>query len=252
MRSTVASSALKRTEVMDNVFLAGKIRSAESRLRYAVEQNTDKQKSLCLLLLVLHRMAVRNVVGRIRDSREAMRATKRAIAKGKQSGVEIPLLELRVAKLDEEWQAWKKSLSSLGERIIEILDLWEFCGATLRDLAALCNLQYERLLQEIDCKDGAWVPGTFSELVMEYNLDFKHQADFMTFEFDAPLTHATKEYLLDTMLNTPEGREASHRALETVFPEIMENAMTLVTDADGVQRLIDKDGVEVGTVGEED
>lgn len=233
---------------MDNVFLAGKIRSAESRLRYAVEHSTDKQKSLCLLLLVLHRMAVRNVVGRIQESREATRATKRAIAKGKQSGVEIPLLELRVANLDEEHQAWKKSLSNLGERIIELLDLWELCGATHRDLAALCNLQYDNFLREIDSRGGL---ETFSELVMEYNLDFKHKADFMSFEFDAPLTHATNEFVLDTMLNTPEGREASRRALEAVFPELMENALTLVTDADGVQRLIDKDGVEVGTVGEE-
>ena len=57
--------------------------------------------------------------------------------------------------------------------------------------------------------------------------------------------------MLDIMLHTAEGRQAAHEAMETVFPEVMENALTLVTDADGVERLIDKDGVEVGIVGEE-
>ena len=68
---------------------------------------------------------------------------------------------------------------------------------------------------------------------------------------DAPLTHAVKEYYLDLMLHTKEGREAAHSALEASFPEIMENALRLVTDADGVKHLVDKDGVEVGTLEEE-
>lgn len=42
------------------------------------------------------------------------------------------------------------------------------------------------------------------------------------------------------------------RPMEAVFPEIMENALTIVTDADGVQRLIDKDGVEIATLDEGD
>ena len=69
---------------------------------------------------------------------------------------------------------------------------------------------------------------------------------------DAPFTHALKAYLLDRMLHTEKGRAAAREAMEAVFPEIMENALTIVTDADGVQRLIDKDGVEIATIDEGD
>ena len=52
------------------------------------------------------------------------------------------------------------------------------------------------------------------------------------------------------MRDTEAGRKAAHEAFEAVFPEIAENALTVVTDADGIRHLIDKDGVDVGTVDE--
>jgi len=54
------------------------------------------------------------------------------------------------------------------------------------------------------------------------------------------------------MLNTEIGQKAAHEAFVATFPEIMEHTMRLVTDTDGVQHLIDKDGVEIGTVEDSD
>ena len=67
----------------------------------------------------------------------------------------------------------------------------------------------------------------------------------------APLTHAIKEYWMDRVLHTEDGKRAAHEAMKAIFPEITENALRLVTDADGVQHLIDKDGIEIETFGEE-
>lgn len=53
------------------------------------------------------------------------------------------------------------------------------------------------------------------------------------------------------MLDTEAGRRASHEALEAVFPEIMERVLTESVDADGIRRLIDKDGVEVAVLDKE-
>lgn len=70
------------------------------------------------------------------------------------------------------------------------------------------------------------------------------------YEIDAPLTHAVKAHWIDLVRHTESGRKAAHEAFKSVFPEIAENALTVVTDADGIQHLIDKDGVDVGTVDE--
>ncbi len=54
------------------------------------------------------------------------------------------------------------------------------------------------------------------------------------------------------MLHTKEGRQAARAAMTQVFPELRDHAMRLVTDADGTQHVYDKDGVELGTVEDND
>ena len=87
---------------------------------------------------------------------------------------------------------------------------------------------------------------------MSGNLDYKDPRNrgWIEDEVDAPLTHAVKAHWIDLMRHTEAGRKAAHEAFEAVFPEIAENALTVVTDADGIRHLIDKDGVDVGTVDE--
>ena len=67
---------------------------------------------------------------------------------------------------------------------------------------------------------------------------------------DAPLTHCVKEYFIKKILHDPAGKAAAHEAMLHFFPEIMEHAITVCMDEDGVQRLYDKDGECLGEVSE--
>lgn len=124
---------------------------------------------------------------------------------------------------------------------------WQSTGATLDDLCSLCNRDPEQVREELDPTEKL-----FSEMVFVHNLDYKdpRSTGWVEYEIDAPLTHAVKAHWIDLVRHTEAGRKAAHEAFEAVFPEIAENALTVVTDADGIQHLIDKDGVDVGTVDE--
>ena len=91
---------------------------------------------------------------------------------------------------------------------------------------------------------------SFATLATAFNLDYKDPRNTGWLEdyIDAPLTHALKAYMQDLMLHTEAGKKAAHEAMNAVFPEIMENAMRMVTDEDGVRHLIDKDGEIVATL----
>ena len=159
--------------------------------------------------------------------------------------------EKRVKTLEEKVKLQRERLVGYGESIVVTLDFWQSIGATLADLCNLCNRDYAQVLEQIKPERA---DREFSSLIFVYNLDYKDPRNrgWIDFDVDAPFTHAVKEFFLDRMINTPEGREASHRAMEECFPGIMEGALMEVTDADGVRRLIDKDGVEVATLdGEE-
>lgn len=133
-----------------------------------------------------------------------------------------------------------------------MLDLWQLAGATFEDLCNLCNRDPAQVRKEL--LESESTSDSFSGLAMVHNLDYKdpRETGWLEDSVDAPLTHALKAYMQDIMLHTEEGQKAAHAAMEAVFPEIMENAMTVVTGEDGVRRLIDRDGVEVATLdGEE-
>ena len=149
--------------------------------------------------------------------------------------------------LEEKVKLQRERPVNYGESIVVTLDFWQSIGATLADLCNLCNRDYGQVLKEIKPER---VDREFSSLIFVYNLDYKDPRNrgWIDFDVDAPFTHAVKEFFLDRMINTPEGRAASHRAMEACFPGIMEGALMEVTDADGVRRLIDKDGVEVATL----
>lgn len=82
-----------------------------------------------------------------------------------------------------------------------------------------------------------------------YNLDYAPDGTgWIDDKADAPFTHAAKEYMLDIMLHTAKGREASHNALMEVFPEMMENTMTMRVDEFGQKCLYDHEGNLIGPV----
>lgn len=235
---------------MDKNFLTCKMYSYLARMSLA-NKTGDKTrgKKAAGLAVVAARIRARDAVNALVAAEAEEKAVGRAIVKAKEEGISFPLGDQRLEQLGKVSAQKRKELVDTGSVLCMALDMWQSFGATLHDLANLCNRSCGDVVEEIG-EDR--LGDDFSGLVFVYNLDYKDPRDrgWIDYDVDAPLTHAVKEYWMDLMLHTEAGRAASHEALEQCFPEIMENAMTLVTDADGVQRLIDKDGVEIGTVGE--
>jgi len=214
--------------------------------------DTAKAKRLAQTLLVIYRLQARTANQKVLQAREAIRPLERGKKKLAETGVSFSLVESRLKKLRAELKAADAELADVGEAMSYMLDFWQNVGATLEDLCNLCNRDPAQVRERIGPENAG---DSFSKLATVYNLDYKDPRDtgWLEDEVDAPLTHALKAFMLDKMLNTKEGREAAHKALQEVFPEIMENAMTLVTDADGNKFLIDKDGVATPVLdGEED
>jgi len=199
-------------------------------------------KKLSRMLLVLYRLRARASNQKILQTQETIRLLEREKKKMAEAGISFPLVEPRLERLREDLKAANADLVDAGDVIGCLLDLWQSAGAAFKDLCNLCNRDPVQVKKELE---GERLDQAFSELVMVHNLDYKnpHDTGWLEDEVDAPLTHALNASLLEKMLSTKEGREAAHQAMQAVFPEIMENAMTLVTDADGNQVLIDKDGV---------
>lgn len=238
--------------MIDKGYIYGRMYGCAVRSNLAAKTgNAPRLLELNRQNVILTRMLARQAMADRCDARGALRSMERAVKRANASGITFALTEARLASLRAEHQKAREGLAEVGGMAVEALDRWQSSGATLRDLCNLCNRDYEQVLKEIDGRQTQC--GSFSQLVFVHNLDYKNPRDTGWLEetVDAPFTHAIKEYMLDVMLNTKEGRAASHAAMEAVFPGIMENAMTMVTDADGVKHLIDKDGVEIGTPEEE-
>ena len=207
----------------------------------------ERAKKDTRTMLVLYRLRAREAVTDLVLDTDALRSLKRALKKAEQAGITFPLGEQRVKVMEEKVKLQRERLVGYGESIVVTLDWWQGIGATLEDLCNLCNRDHKQVLREIKPER---VDLEFSSLIFVYNLDYKDPRNrgWIDYDVDAPFTHAVKDYFLELMISTPEGRAASHRALEECFPGILEGALMEVTDADGVRRLIDKDGVEVATL----
>lgn len=204
-----------------------------------------RAKKAAGLAVILLRMQARDAVRALVSAIEEERVIGRAMVKVSEEGLKFPLGEQRLKQLGEVSALKRKNLAAVGASVCTALDLWQSYGATIHDLANLCNRSYDDVAGDI-------APGRlgmeFSGLVFVYNLDYKDNRNrgWIDFDVDAPLTHAVKEYWTSLMLNTKEGREASHKALVECFPEIWDSRIYRIVDADGTVRFIDKDGVEIG------
>lgn len=235
---------------MDETFIDYKLYSYMARMSLAEKVgDRERAKKAALQAVVLARLQARDAVTELVSAQADETAANRAVLKAKEAGATFLFGEQRLMQLSEVSAQKRKALVDAGGAICTLLDRWQSYGATLAELCNLCNRDHERVLAEIKAGDA---DDLFSKLVFVYDLDYKDPRNrgWIDFDVDAPLTHAVKEFWIDLMIHTEEGRKASHEALEAVFPGIMENAMTVVTDSDGVKRVIDKDGVEIGTVEE--
>lgn len=222
--------------------------------RYCVAShvgNQEKARKLALMTLVMLRQESRVAHMKSKSLWAEVRGMRRSMKKIKEADMKFPLGEMRVKKLERDAEAADKELAHVGEEMHMMLELWQTAGATFEDLCNLCNRDPAQVRRELGPKElDARPDASFSKLAMVFNLDYKNPRDtgWLEDSVDAPLTHALKAYLLDTMLHTEAGRKASHEALEAVFPEVMDHVVYPVTDEDGVQHLYDKDGNEIGTL----
>ena len=213
--------------------------------------NREKARRMALATLVMYRQQARIAHTKSESLWEEVRGLRRSVRKMDAAGMKFPFGEMRIKKLEDEQADAEKKLAHIGEEIHHMLELWQLTGATFEDLCNLCNRDPAQVRKEL--LESENTTDSFSKLAMVHNLDYKNPRDtgWLEDSVDAPLTHALKAYMLDTMLHTEAGRKAAHEAIKAVFPEIMENALTVVTDEDGTRHMIDKDGVEVGTLDRE-
>lgn len=219
-------------------------------MAYYYQKDLEKAKRLELAALPLLRRKTRAIISRKQAILDELRAAKRGIKKMSLEGITFPLGEQRVKKLEQDLKAVRTELAAAGQATTNTLDCWQMFGATLYDLCNLCNRNYAQALKEIGPER---LNERFSHLIFIYDLDYKDFSKrcWVDFDVDAPLTHAVLAYVQDPMINTETGRKAAQKALEECFPEIMENALRMVTDADGVRHLMNKDGEIVATLDEE-
>lgn len=222
--------------------------------RYTIAEmlgNREKMRKYALMALVMLRQESRAAHAKAESLWSELRATKRDMKKMAQKGVTFPLGEQRIKKLDEDASTAQKLLAHVGEEMSLMLDLWQQTGATFGDLCNLCNRDPVQVRKELGPKElDARPDAPFSLLAMVHNLDYKDPKNTGWLEdyIDAPLTHALKAHMMDLMLHTEAGKKAAHEAMNAVFPEIVENALRVVTDEDGVRHLIDKNGEIVTTL----
>lgn len=238
---------------MDEGIIGFKISEYTGRVVIALRLgNRERAKKAAKMLLILYRLQSRADTNRLSDTLAEVSSAERAMKKAEQSGIAFPLGKQRIEELRQEHRAAKSQLVGVGCEMCLALDLWQSLGATPQDLCNLCNRDYRKVAKEVDALKDLNRP--FSKLVYIYNLDYKdpRDRDWIDNDVDAPFTHAVKEYYLDLMLNTPEGQAASREAFAHCFPEAWEKRLYTYTDTDGITHAVDKDGIEVGTIEEED
>lgn len=193
--------------------------------------------------LIINRMIAREIMldycAIDTELRKCKRTKRKLIEAMFAQKVMFPPLEAKTKLLEGALSEQRKILASWGESLMGNLDLWQECGATLKDLCNLCNRRYEDVLTEIKTEH---INEPFSDLMFVYNLDYNHKGDWIDYEKDAPLTHAISEYMRDIILHTDHGGESAHSALEACFPDLMDSAIHQSTDYDGNPVWRDKDG----------
>ena len=213
----------------------------------AMRGSLPKARRDATTLLILYRLQSRAASQELTEKREEIRALYRSLRKAESAGISFPLGTQRLSKLLEEYRAAEGELAEVGKDICLALDFWQSAGATLEDLCSLCNRDPEQVREELDPTEKL-----FSEMVFVHNLDYKdpRSTGWVEYEIDAPLTHAVKAHWIDLVRHTDAGRKAAHKAMNAAFSGITENTLTVITDADGIRHLIDKDGVDIGTIDE--
>ncbi len=218
-----------------------KLYECDNRLANVYLKSECPTKQDCLNALISARMMIRvnlECVNHLCTERRYYNRRKRQLA---DTGISFILLDAKIKDLDNGIDNFHRAIAVYGWLVMLLLDDWQKAGATKEELFNLCNAHRvkdwkKEKLEHSDTEE-------FSKMVFVSNLDYPDDGlEWIDDKTDAPFTHATKQYFFEFVLETKEGKQAAHNAIEQVFPGLFENAMTLTTDSEGRQALIDKQG----------
>lgn len=200
------------------------------------------------LLLILLRFIIRHAINVMNDFSDECRALKRERMILEKQGFKVPFLDMRIEKIEAGVKALHDIIVDDGRFVIVCLDEWQKAGATLKDLCDLIGRPYHVVTKSIRDED---LTDDLSGLMTVYGLDYQSNGSgFYELTQDGPFAHATRECLLDQVLNTEHGRQAARNALISVFPELWDKRMYETVDGEGNHVLVDKDGETVAVLDE--
>lgn len=173
------------------------------------------------IVIIETRMVVRQILvdyNAFQDERDREQRKKK---QKKQQGVIDFSVETKLREMDELINQAREFLVIQGKIMDGSLRLWQQAGATIEDLCKLCNLNYEKIIQEMpDIVDENLADAAFT-----YNLDYmKNKGDWIDTHLDGPITHCLIEYFRDQLLTNHLAKKAAHNALHKVFPNLFVNA----------------------------
>lgn len=209
-------------------------------------RNPKSSKSDCLNAIVISRMLARIYLSWLFDVRSRMYKARCSMERAEKEGVYFLPSRALLKKLRDEKESVEECVIRQAEITIGLFDHWKSCGATFEDFCNLCNRKPDEiradLLQAEDAED-------FVKLAFVYNIDYRDTGSgYIENEVDAPFTHMFKEYIMHQISHTQEGKEAAREAFNAVFPDLLENTMTVRLGDDGQEHLFDKDGEDLGIV----
>lgn len=175
-------------------------------------------------VIIETRMVVRQILvdyNAFHDERDRGQREKKR--KEKQGIIDLSV-ETKLREMDELINQAREFLVIQGKIMDGALRLWQQAGATIEDLCKLCNLNYEKIIQEFpDIVDENLADAAFT-----YNLDYmKNKGDWIDTRLDGPITHCLIEYFRDQLLTNHLAKKAAHNALHKVFPNLFVNAPVL-------------------------
>lgn len=184
----------------------------------------EENKLAWQTVIIETRMLVRQILvdyNAFRDERDRGQREKK---QKKQQGVIDLSIETKLREMDELINQAQEFLVIQGKIMDGSLRLWQQAGATIEDLCKLCNLNYEKIIQEFpDIVDESLADAAFT-----YNLDYmKNKGDWINTRLDGPITHCLIEYFRDQLLTNHLAKKAAHNALHKVFPNLFVNAPVL-------------------------
>ena len=168
-------------------------------------------------LLVVSRMAAIAAIEQKNIVDEKVRTWNRALKKMNRSD------EVKV-KYFNPYMKTKKEINDAVEYlsyvVMELLDIWQMLGGTLKQLYNLCNISTPEMLGDMVIEPEYRV----SEFVFINYPDYKRRGDFILISPNCPLTALSIEREKSRLLNNRTARKAAEEAMRTVFPEMFDES----------------------------